>query len=1278
MTDTGGRPDLAFAIGITEYDRPDVADLPSGAKEIRRVFDALASGGFVVDPEPLIGRADRDATLAHLAKVDKPARRLLVYWSGHGVSDDTGSWLFTSETDPDDPGGTGALDSRTVATVLGALYQASQVVMLLDCCGSGDAALDIATAITLSPPPDLPAHHTPPAVSLISATYGGDEARPMFFANAIADALTSGPPSMLWPAQKSEISPQELAEAASAWLRTNLVSRSQRARGVGVSSGTGFFANPAYDPNTRDVLIGSDLSIRRGTVLDDVRSWHRSASRGLFLLTGSMGTGKSTVVNQLVEEHADDVAWTKIALTKMDLRSVTAELALRLQLNGAGELLPETLIETYSGTGQRGNLAFDSLDEAEPESGLEIVRRLLLPLAALPGVHVLVSHRAVTGQTGRPDGVAELQAAATGHSDLDADPTAEREIRRLATRILEATPHSPYRRDADLARRIAAVIAARSGGIFYLAAYVAHRLARESSIYEPDDEELAEMLTAGIGGAISRDFRERGVDADRLLDVLTPLTWAAGTGVPVHDVWPAMVNALRPHGSPALTKGDIRNLLGEIGEFVTGVPSGPDAAPGDHVYRLRHLAIAEYLRARAGRTDEEAHQLIAAALKPAIGEWPAAPPYVLDHLVEHADRGGTLLDLFADPDFMVFSEPRRTLAAVTRAERSNRRSPTLDLYLRAAARLADNPIDMRVFLLQSLRREGRRTDAPEGRRFSVSAPCRTRWTTASSPSSHRLIRIGPERLDGFTAIRTASGSRLVTASKTPRTGGSTAESGIEVWDPSFTAPLQVLRGRAGKEITAMAAAPYQQEDEMLVVAYGRRNNLLEARLIGGDRVLWTRHDVEAYELSCVWAGGSWAVAATDLSHVRLFRASDGHPLGAIGGAGGYPKSVIGFHTRGINVICVVTDWELTFWDAAGLRHLGLVRLGRPWSVATVVHHDQAPMIVGGRDDGRLELRDAATGLSIAVAADDLGDIADRMIGLGSSVAVAAGAEVSWWRTQPIERAFRYNGHAARVAGLGVVRDETGHEYIASAAEDGSVRVWTDTRSIRWDRWDSDPITGDFERVHAARVGGRAVILVEDALSFVLVDQDDGSFLSRTDKKHFRSQAESMSSDLDRYDVWAVALLGNDSVAVAGQHQGAQVMWSVDNLTDYALPTPGAPYDRDARALVHTPGGPLLVSGGGRHPVGVFRVTGGLQCWLDCPAGSSPQSAVAAAGSDLVLVQLPDGDLVVHDPVDGKARARIPLGNPDSPFQVPLESPRNCTATARTHSAITADWGNHSS
>jgi hypothetical protein len=644
---------------------------------------------------------------------------------------------------------------------------------------------------------------------------------------------------------------------------------------------------------------------------------------------------------------------------------------------------------------------------------------------------------------------------------------------------------------------------------------------------------------------------------------------------------------------------------------------------------------------------------------------------VRDHLVEHADRGGTLLDLFADPDFMVFSEPRRTLVAVTRAERSNRRSPTLDLYLRAAARLADTPIDMRVFLLQSLRREGRRPDAPQGRPSSVSAPCRTRWTTASSPSNHRLIRIGPESLDAFTAIQTANGSRLVAASKKPRTNGSTAESGIEVWDPSFTAPLQVLGGRAGKEITAMAAAPYQDEDEMLVVAYGWRNNLLEARLISGDRVLWTQNEVEAYELSCVWASGSWAVAAMELSQVvRLFRASDGHPLGAIGGSGGNLKSVIGFHTRGINVICVVTDWELTFWDAAGLRHLGVVRLDQSWSAATVVHHGQAPLIVGGRHDGRLELRDAADGRSVAVAADGLGGIADRMIGMNSSVAVAAGAQVSCWQTQPIERAFRYDGHAADVAGLGVVRDEIGHEYIASAAGDGSIRVWTDTRSFRWDKWDSDPTTGNFERVHAARVGGRAVILVEDVLSCVLLNQDDGSVLSRTDKKHFRSGAESQASDLDRYDVWAVALLGNDSVAVAGQHEGAQVMWGVDNLTDYALPTPGAPYRREARALVHTPRGPLLVSGGGRHPVGVFHITGGLQCWLDCPAGSSPKSAVAAAGSDLVLVQLPDGDLVVHDPVDGKARAQIPLGSvPAGTQSLPVPLAAVCDSQRATAAAL---------
>lgn len=1225
------RRDLAFAIGVTAYDSPDAVDLPSGEAEIRRVFDALAAGGFDVDPSPLIGRAGRDAITGYLDRLNQPARRVLLYWSGHGASDETGSWLFTSETDPADPGGTRAFEPAAVAAALGSLCQATQVLMLIDCCGSGDAALDIATAVTLAPPPNLATHQVSPAISLISATYGAAEARPMFFANAVADALISGPPSMLWPAQKAEVSPQELAEAASAWLRTNLAARSQRARSVGVHSGTGFFTNPAYDPNARDVLLEANLSIRRSTVLDEVRAWHRASGKtgnGLFLLTGSLGTGKSTAINQLVNEPAADWAgWTKVTLTRMDLQGATADLALRLRLDGA--LSPEKVV---AAAGNAGNLAFDALDEAMTESRLEIVRRLVLPLAARPGVHVVVAHRSATAHAIDRDEVAELQAVATGSSDLDADPAAEREIRRLVTRILEATPLSPYRKEPELTRQVAAVIAARCGGIFYLATQIAHRIARESSIYEPDDRELAEMLTEDIGSAIAQDFRERAVDADRLLDILTPLAWARGAGVPIDGGWPEMANALRSNDGPPLTADDIRQVLGKISEFVSGGP----------VYRVRHQAIADFLRARSDRTELEAHRLLTAALKPEMGGWPTAPPYVVDHLAEHADRAGTLLDLFADPDFMVFSEPRRTLVAVTRAERSNRQSPTLDLYLRAAARLADNPVDMRVFLLQSLSREGLRAAAPHQRKFSVTAPCRTKWTTASKPSSHRLIRVGPEQLNQFAVVRTASGTRLVTATEYPDPDGTPAQSGIEVWDPAFLEPMQVLGGRGGRHLTAMASAPYEGGDEILAVVYGWGQNLLEARLIGGDRVLWTHAEVEAYELSCVWFGDCWAIAANDHSgRIRLFRAADGHPLGTIFGKGGYPKSVIGFRVGAADVLCVVTDWELTFWGAPGLANLGRIRLDQSWSAASVVTCPSGPMIVGGRTDGRLELRATTDGRSMAVSEDDVGDIAARMAGVGSSVAVAALDEVSVWKTQPFRRIYRYLGHAAQVTGLGVIHDDTDQHQLVSAAGDGSLRVWTDTRTLNWDKWQSEPPVGHFRRVFPARVGGLAAVLVEDVLSWVLLDQDDGEFLQRFDKKRARSRGESMKSDLDRFDVWAVAMMGDESVAVAGQDGGSQEMWGVEDRADYALPTPGATSNHESRVLLHTTTGAFLVTGGGaKHPIGVFRITGGLQCWLRCPEGSSPRLAVDGGDTDLVLVQSPDGSLSVHDPFDGGLRARI--------------------------------------
>ena len=170
-----------------------------------------------------------------------------------------------------------------------------------------------------------------------------------------------------------------------------------------------------------------------------------------------------------------------------------------------------------------------------------------------------------------------------------------------------------------------------------------------------------------------RDLEIRlGDQAAQAVDLLRPLAYAQGRGLPWEDMWALLANALAPGHS--YTNEDLLWLAGHAGSFI--VEGG--TISGRSVYRLYHRSLAEDLIAgRDQAADEHAITTALAAHVPrrlnGRPDWPASHPYIRAHLATHAARSGDIDDLAQDPGVPA---RRRPAPAARRARHHHQHAST--------------------------------------------------------------------------------------------------------------------------------------------------------------------------------------------------------------------------------------------------------------------------------------------------------------------------------------------------------------------------------------------------------------------------------------------------------------------------------------------------------------------------------------------------------------------------------------------------------------------------
>ncbi|SDN05782.1 caspase family protein, partial [Streptomyces wuyuanensis] len=756
---------------------------------------------------------------------------LAVYVSGHGeVLDDGGDHvLFTTDTDPDDIAYT-ALPTVELARTMLRHTLVRRLLLILDTCYSGQGGNELAAA-ALNRISAQWGQATGSGLVIISSAQPHQQARaglfPHLFAQAVGSPATAGHgPEAL--SVSTVVQQMNDHPDRPGYQRTGLTL-------VGLTGEPpAFLANPRHSTRLtgvdlavqqaaqfdeqarrRDTELTRRLLVRamgyhgdgaqgwwfcgRRAALADLTTWLNSnAAEGASacrVVTAGPGSGKTAVLGLIavlshperrrtvpVEalglhsdlvpgEGAVDVAVYAQNLTDDDVLHGLAAAA-GVHARTVGELLHG--LETQAR--QRPFTALiDALDEADSPDTL--CSRVLRPLIehSRGRIRLLLGTRSYL-----LDRVGIIRHSSAYHTqvvNLDDPRYTDPEALRAYTirNLIEARRTSPYRRRPAALRPVAEAVAEAAGTSFLVARITAGTLAAaDDVITNPMDRAWRNSLPRHAGQAMRDDLGRRlGPDARRAVDLLRPLAFAVGQGLPWEDIWAPLASAV---SGRTYTDDDLLWLRRTAGSYVVEATES-----GRSAYRLYHQALAEYLREESDpRTVHAAITDVVTERVPyrgdAVRDWSRAHPYTLNYLAFHAAAAGRLDDILTDTEYLVHAVPRSLTPQLHHARGESARltaavyRASLGLHATAAAAVRR----------QSLALDAARAGAgPLHRRLTSYMPGHTwapRWATGSgfSPALRDTFTIGHTGWVTATGCTVLDGNPIAVSASTDET--------LRVWD----------------------------------------------------------------------------------------------------------------------------------------------------------------------------------------------------------------------------------------------------------------------------------------------------------------------------------------------------------------------------------------------------------------------------------------------------------------------------------------------------------------
>lgn len=524
-----------------------------------------------------------------------------------------------------------------------------------------------------------------------------------------------------------------------------------------------------FGPRSRGVEFESEQGLYfsgRTQVLSELVGWLTSPQgdgRGR-VVTGSPGCGKSAVLGRIVA--LSDLGYR----ARLDLSGVEASTVLPVgsvsaavharhkRLEEVVERIataldtctdgPAALLQELTRRGRQGApivVVVDAVDEAGSDTAADagghgeprrITRELLRPMSEIPGVRLLVGARhELVSPLGLTFTVMDL--------DRDGYRATQEDVSGYVARVLLADDEpeipTPYRDQADRARTVADAVAAKAAGVYLYARTTARTLRSDYSPLDTDRAGWAEDLPSEVGEAFDDYLARFGPDEARVRRMLLALAFSEGKGLPRGDVWTTLSSVI---SGVVCTEEDVTWALDVAEAYVAEVIDDDQRS----AYRLYHKALAEHLRATAGRAAQVQQSIVRAlrslVARPVDGppDWLGAAGYVRRHLATHAAAGDVLTDLIEDPGFLLASDPRALVTAFSSIEGDTARR-IRSAYEHVAHRLThDRTLGDRAADLQlSARRCEADLLADHIEDLPLARPWAANWAWWSTSGVHRLL-----------------------------------------------------------------------------------------------------------------------------------------------------------------------------------------------------------------------------------------------------------------------------------------------------------------------------------------------------------------------------------------------------------------------------------------------------------------------------------------------------------------------------------------------------------
>lgn len=1092
-----------------EWDRP-------GLVEARQNIIDLFTDRFGYQHVSDLGLDPTESQLTERLRAfcKSPARHeddlIVVYIAGHGEvldeEDGGGHVLLTSETDPDDIAD--ALPTETLARKMLAGTKVRRLLLMLDTCYAGQGGNELAAAALERTSRQWSAQSGSGLIVLSSAQplqQAETGAFPRRLARAV-DSLTTaghGPRTLALDAVVQQMN------AIPGYQHVSLVQ-------VGLAGETPpFLPNPRHDPHLtevdlsiqqeanwrrqadlRDTELQSRFLVRarasRGTdrtawwftgrsaALADIATWLRppldQLSTPALAVTAGPGSGKTALLGLLaalahrelrhtvpahslgldhcVEQAASHIDVAIYAQSQTD-QQVLAGISSAARVNAP---TVGSLLEALSGRDRPLTVMVDALDEAaSPETLCATVLRPLIQ-------HSDGRIRLLLGT--RPHLLPQLGLQRDEQIDLDAERYADADAILAYTirNLVGANPESPYRRHSlSTWLPIATEVAAAAGHSFLIARITAGTLAATPQVPDHRDHNWRSTLPRHAGHAMARDLNVRlGVDADRATDLLRPLAYAYGQGLPWEDVWARLATAI---SGRSYTDEDIQWLRRVAGSYIVEAVEDDRSA-----YRLYHQSLAEYLR---GGIDSTAVQTaFVSTLTKRVPQsidgnlnWSRAHPYTLRNLAAHAAQGNVLDTILAEPEFLVHAAPDG-LAPYLRQARTELGHLSSAVYLAS--------VGVHRYLAPNARRRLLAIDAARYNADSLASALKSRMGSETWRPVHATGGDVSPALVNTLVKHESSVYRVACAELDGRPIAVTSTDGeVWVWDLTSGRPRgNPLTGHAGAIVDALAVLDV---DGRLIAVTGGHDGTVQAwDLVSAQQI--GEPLIEKYwvsDIACAMVNGRpLIIAAGDDGTVRMWDLTTRQSIETqLAGHGSKVSSIACTTVNGRSVAVTgeengtIRTWDLTSGRSFGKSLIGQDR--RLSSITCATLDGRAIAVSSG--GGIAEVWDLGAGRLVGEPFIPHRGSSGPVVGItdldGQSIALTSGDDgtVQPWRLAARQSiGERLVGHDDFLNDIACTELE-GRPVAVTGGSDGTVRVWdlASRRSV------GSPFTGHREIVFAS-------------------------------------------------------------------------------------------------------------------------------------------------------------------------------------------------------------------